>query len=627
MRFVIAIVLFIGAFLSIGYGIAQRTVLAGPDERIAMGDVTSAAPVTLIRGETLNAVDGQQRISISGEGPLVAAYGRTGDVLAWIGEAGYNDVVLDEATGELRAEEISGGETEIPSAVGSDLWLGEQESDGEVTLRINAPEGISVLVMSTAEPAPAAGEDAPAEGDAAAEDDAAADAAAEGDAAVAAVTPPAPGQVSLRWPVDNSAPWSGPLILGGTIALLGGLISFIWALLHARRRRGPRRKQPRLPRPPRPPRLTARNAKPPKAVEAGPSSSRRRLTAFTPVLLVPALLLAGCTSDGGVPPLFDEASPAPSGSAAPGDAAATQTVAVTQRQFAKILESTAATIAEADEARDAELAGSRLSGPALELRLANYKLRKNDRSEKALDPIPTGRVELLLPQQNDGWPRTVFAVVSDPENEKAAPQALMLEQASPRDPYTIEYALGLEPSIRLPDVASAATGASRLPTDLKLLAMAPDQLATAYGDILAKDAKSSYIDQFVAEGDTLRDQVGVKIKASRKKDVEKGGLARYAIKAAQGKAETIAFGTNDSGAIVATELNEVESVKPRQSGASISTEGRVKALSGKSSTTRGFLSTYGYQLLFYVPNVTAEDQRVVLLGYAEGLTSSKEAPR
>jgi hypothetical protein len=47
---------------------------------------------------------------------------------------------------------------------------------------------------------------------------------------------PAPGDIELSWPLDNSTPWSGPLIVGGAlggIALVGGValgvVSFLGA--------------------------------------------------------------------------------------------------------------------------------------------------------------------------------------------------------------------------------------------------------------------------------------------------------------------------------------------------------------------------------------------------------------
>ena len=58
LRFVLAIVLFVVAFLAMGLGIAQKTFLAGPSKVTESAVVDSTAPFTIIDGSTLNAHDG-----------------------------------------------------------------------------------------------------------------------------------------------------------------------------------------------------------------------------------------------------------------------------------------------------------------------------------------------------------------------------------------------------------------------------------------------------------------------------------------------------------------------------------------------------------------------------------------
>ena len=66
MRVVIAIVLFLLAFVSIGYGIAQRTVLAGPSSFSTSITTSSGAPITLVDGATLQSFPGTQTLTVSG---------------------------------------------------------------------------------------------------------------------------------------------------------------------------------------------------------------------------------------------------------------------------------------------------------------------------------------------------------------------------------------------------------------------------------------------------------------------------------------------------------------------------------------------------------------------------------
>ena len=60
-----------------------------------------------------------------------------------------------------------------------------------------------------------------------------------------------------------------------------------------------------------------------------------------------------------------------------------------------------------------------------------------------------------------------------------------------------------------------------------------------------------------------------------------------------GAADPIALATNDAGAIVAVNLNEITIVKPVEAGAAVNPTGQVKALSGLAISTKGIQATYG----------------------------------
>ena len=81
--------------------------------------------------------------------------------------------------------------------------------------------------------------------------------------------------------------------------------------------------------------------------------------------------------------------------------------------------------------------------------------------------------------------------------------------------------------------------------------------------------------------------------------------------------------TSSTGAIVAVSVNETETAKPKESGAILSPEDGTKALSKVTKTTKGVSATYAYQLLFYVPPAASND-KIVLLGFGEGLVAAKE---
>ncbi len=633
MRFVIAIVLFVAAFFAIGFGIAQRTVLAGPDSFSASA-TTGSAPITVVDSAVLNALPGTQTVKLTGDGDIFLAYGRTSDVLGWIADLPYNHVTFEPGATELTTETIGSAAPvdpsatpaatpaptatddaaaadsqaftgEVPDPRASDLWVQEFTGSDELVRKINAPQGISLIIMSDG-------------------------------------ISPAPSKFDITWPLDNSSPLSGPLIIGGILALLAGLAAFLWALVNARRRRGPRRKQPRLPKAPQPKRL--KRAPQRKALPVGsstvslPPGARGGDTAGTPAesqtrrgrrskmiatggILTASLLLAGCSAGGGVLGSGLAPAPTPSGS----DVASENNLkppAVTKQQLGRIVDKIADTIDAADEARDATLAATRLSGPALDLRAANYKITSTDSSLAAVPAFPTGTVEVVLPQQNDEWARSVFAIIQ-PADTTLAPVALMLVQDAPRENYKVHYLITLEPGFVLPPVAPAQIGSVALDADNGLGLLQPSQLAQAYGDILISGPEAEHFDLFQEEGDTLRVDVGFEAKEKRKSEFPTYGKIEFTN--APNVEAPISFPTNDSGQIVAVALDDIETITPTEAGAAINTPPAVRALSGSARSTKGVTATYGVQLLFYVPrDGSGSEAKIQLLGFSQGLIAARE---
>lgn len=573
MRFVVAIVLFVGALVSIGIGLAQRTVWAPPDQITLTAESDSLAPVTVIDSDVLRSFDSRQTIDVVGDGPVAAAYGRTSDVMAWIGDARYNRIGIDEENQRLTSELEPGDDLQVPPLAGSDLWLNDYEAEDALKFIVNVPDDVSVIIASDG-------------------------------------VAPAPAEVSITWPLDASTPFATPLIIAGSALLVLGLLALVWALLHLRRSRGPRRKQPRLPRPPRQGRFRPRT----RAV-APETRGRRAVKSF---IAVPAAVALGVGALAIAP-----ASAMADSVSAPRADSEQRPVAVTEPQLRRIVARAGETIAQADEARDADLAATRLDGPALEFRKASYAIRGGDANLGALPKIPSGKVELTLPQQTDSWPRTVFTIVQDAEDETVAPTALVLIQQDARSAYKVHYAIALEPETQIPDVAPPSVGAARLPADSKLQVVAPADLAAAYGDVLAQGEASPSYGLFDVESDSLLPQIGVAKKNERKAAIPTTATLEFAN--APGAGETVALATNDAGALVAVNVTESETVKPSEAGAAVNTENSVKVLSGKTQTIKGITATYGIQLLFFVPPVS-EGGKVQLLGYSNALVSATELP-
>ena len=153
------------------------------------------------------------------------------------------------------------------------------------------------------------------------------------------------------------------------------------------------------------------------------------------------------------------------------------------------------------------------------------------------------------------------------------------------------------------------------------LATTPQRVALAYADILELDVESdSYLD-FEAEGDSLRANVGITYKNSVRSSLP--STASVTFGHAIGAADAIALATNDNGALIAVNLNEITTVTPIETGAAVNPSGQVKALSGLAISTKGVVATYGDQLLFYVPPA-GSDGKMILLGYSQGLVKAGE---
>ncbi|BDZ51151.1 hypothetical protein GCM10025867_33920 [Frondihabitans sucicola] len=589
MRFVFAVVTLVVAALLVLLGLAQRTVFAPPDSVTSSISMKSDAPITVIPAKALKGIPGRESIHIAGGSKAFAAYARSTDIKGWVGDASYNQVSFDKATQKLVTKTVPGSST-TPDPADSDLWY-EQYTGPELNFSLDAPDDISLIVASD-------GSD------------------------------PAPKTVSVTWPLSTATPLVGPLLSAGLLVFIIGILLFVWAIRHHRRTRGPRRNsgggRTRLPRSERrgSVRSTRRAA---LGSGAGRGSRGRRMVAVVPVVLVASLGLAGCSSDywPQIQSGDSTAAPTPTASStAVPQASDLQPPAVTVSQATRIIQRITAVQTQADKNLDATLAGTRFTGPALAQRTANYTIRKADKTAAAPVTIPSGKITLTLPQQVDSWPRTVFAVVQDATADtKVSPVGVMLLQQTARDPYKVDYLVGLEAGAQIPRVAPASIGSARLAPDVKLLTMEPDKLAGAYADILKNSDASSDAKYFQKDGDTLRDKIGKPYKDAKSAKLPATASIAYSSETATDP--SVAFATINAGAIVSVSLNEIETVKPTKPGAEVNTEGEVKSLSGVSKSTKGLVATYGVQLLFSVPPVGSSD-KIVLLGFSQGLISAKE---
>ncbi|GAA3647365.1 glycosyl transferase [Microbacterium marinilacus] len=629
MRFVWAVIAFVLAAALIGAGIAQRTVFLGPDTATVRIDSSGEQPYTLVDADVFRAHSGTQTLEITGDAQVYAAYGRTADMEAWLSDAPYAHVTLDDEATQASAvpeiaTEASDGEGDFAGRDprGSDLWLQEYEADGELSTRLQLPEGVSVLIASDG-------------------------------------TAPAPSEVSIQWPISNATPWAGPLIVAGGLLLLLGLILYALGVRHVRRSRGPRRKgvvmPPTEPLAVRGARSRAGVAAPEPRKEIGPSDEvdadrpgdeptpdepaagagegsaqgqrpgtrrGRRALIAVPAFGLSLALLTGCSPD-----IWPQVAQTPTPTPTPTVVAPEnqQAPALTDAQASRIVQEISETVAAADEARDIDLAAQRLDGVVLDLRKVNYDIRGEVEDYPAPSAIPGASVRVLLPQAFDEWPRSAMVVVEPDDDEQAPPTILTISQADQWADYKATSIASLEAAVEIPNLAPSWLGAALVPPDSSFLAIAPNALGDAYADILANGEDSEFASLFDLDGDMFRvavEEARAETLAGFNETAAETGEMRFEQSAGPG--EPLALATLESGAIVSVTVDTRIVTRPTvEDGVVKFADNKgVVALVGEETSTTGVIETATNQLFFSVP-ARGSSEKIRLLGYASGLSGAQ----
>ena len=586
-RFIAAIVVFAIALVFLGTGIAFK-VFSGPRSITESVKLAGTAQYAVVDSSVLSVRPGVQNVILSGGMTNVVGYGRTIDVLSWIGESPYLNVTRG-STGTISSRLITPDVTEgaaaptIVNPAGSDMWLEQNSGEASATLSMSLPEEMSVILSSDG------------------------------------VEPVSPN-VSFAWPL--AAPtflWMQDdqlLFLGGGITLVG-IALYLWALSHYRAKQGPRRKTPKPPRPKRIAHSPHRgiSAERTRGRRAGP---RRRALIAVPLTAALALGLASCASP--FPNSVVPVTPTPTSTSANPGGVDLPPVSVTETQMRVIMSKLSEVAATADATLDANVASSRFAGAALVARSANYSIRRGDPALAAIPAIPDSSPSLFLPESSNTWPRSLFAVFQPAatsakggEDDKTPTIALILQQTSPRDNYKVIYQTNLQANETVPEVAATDVGTVAVPADSKLLLLPPDRVAAAYADVLAYGEQSSFYDSFESSGDSLRSA----LQAERAQQNAENVVISFTNRA--GASPVVALATTTAGALVSVSVDEIVRFDP-QVGRSLKLTGALKALFGTEVAPKPINAVYQFQLLFFVPAI-GSPERISLVGYAENLTS------
>jgi hypothetical protein len=587
VRVIVAIVLLSVSVLTLGLGIAQRTVFAN-DQLIDRPVVTeTTAPATIIHGTDLAAYPGRVTLSVeggvsarvpSGDGFSVVtservfvAYGRTVDVMAWLSPGRHTQLLFDPLADGFIVLPRTGQDLTLPDPAGSDLWFQEYSDEGQISVSFSVPEDVSVLIMSDG-------------------------------------TLPAPQNITVSWPLVTDSLVSWALIVVGIGSMIAGFVMVLINYIVWRKNRGPRRRMTKRPRAPR------GSYRQPQRSSVKPRG--RRSLRFVALPLAGAVLwgATGCAPE----PTQVEVEETDNQVQAP---AVVPYPAVTELQFSRIMATVAQAIQSADEELAVNLLADRVSEPTLAARRAAYIIKRADPTSGTLTPILASPIRLVLPQQTSTWPRSVFGIIQDEDDLESPSVGVVLSQESPRSDYRLSYAVVLAPQVQIPNLPSASLGSARLSPDSGLIRLSPVDVAANYADVINQGTSSPFALEFALATDRLFIQLGPEAAALRQESF--GDTVDVEWETTPSENEVVAFATADGGALVMATLQEIERVTPAQSGASVNASIAVRALTSLSQSTRGFEVISNIQVLWYVPPVGSEEG-IRVLGYTYSLVGAKE---
>jgi hypothetical protein len=564
MRFLIAATLFIVSISFLLLGLAQRTIWAPPAVFAVNLVGPGAQPYLVIPAEALAMMPGDATISTSGSGQVFLATGRDVDVLAWVATTSHS--IVESSVEDQSLKVIpKPGTSDFISPVGSDLWLSEFSAEAAGQLVVPEGQDLSVLVASDG-------------------------------------LTPAPERVRVSWPTENSTTVSDIFLSVGVGLLVIAIFFNVLALGKMIRNRGPRRKVPKAPQGPR--------YKPKNRGYDLPRRGRRSASnkiALVPVSVGLVLALSGC-----------QVTQAPQATPTPSESATVSIVdeiqpALNEEQVTRILADIQSVVADADASGETGLLQTRVEGPALLFREANYLLRSKSPDVSPLPPISTSVVSITIISKTEDWPRALMVVTQEGDE---LPQTLVIQQLSPREPYKLIYNMALLPGVEFPDVAAANDGAIPVEVDSLFLKISPLNLAPAYGDLIDNGPLSEFFSQFDLATDKFYEQIS-QTQADQAENLDE---ATTVFSHELADANVVSLTTSDSGAIVALMMVDTWEIKPNSRTSAVTVSGDEQLLLGAEGSRTGVSTRYGNMLLFYVP-LASSDQKIRLLGATQSLLS------
>lgn len=304
------------------------------------------------------------------------------------------------------------------------------------------------------------------------------------------------------------------------------------------------------------------------------------------VLVAGLLVLGGCGDDVRRPSVPDDAGPHP---------------AVTPRQAAMILGAVDAALVRAVTARNMAAAGSRALGPAREALNASIAVDRALERTSPAPPSPT--TPKLLLTRSEGWPRWFMTAGATPAS--ATPLLQVLTSPDPRSPYGLWGRLTLLPGTRLPDTASAATGAVPLGPTAPGLVKTPAEVIAHYTELLNRGDSSAYKGDFAP--DAYRTELNDQLAADRKL-ILTSGAGQVTASHTSGTQPPFALPTQDGGALVVGRIDQRYVVTVAAGRKSVRLDPQLAALAGRPVVATRVERRSVEVLAFYVPKAGSRAQ-------------------
>ncbi|HZK04926.1 MAG TPA: hypothetical protein VFC82_03660 [Actinomycetaceae bacterium] len=269
-----------------------------------------------------------------------------------------------------------------------------------------------------------------------------------------------------------------------------------------------------------------------------------------------------------------------------------------------ILDEIGETLTSADAATSAEELSDRITGPAREMRSAEYQLASISGGANPVTPIETEPQVSIIPATT-AWPRVAGVVTTIPEGTNL-PELLTLVQEDARDPFALWSWVRLFPGVTVPATTAPVTGSAPVAPDSDTLRFTPQATLEAYVDILNNGDDSESAGDF--EADPFRTGYAQTVQ-SLASAVEAAGTATQ--QSAVGDDGTHSIGTHEGGAIVVGTVDQVLTVQRTVEDATL-TVGPNLAYGGEPGVSGSLIATYLTTIAFYVPPSDSEEPVTVL---------------